>query len=113
MTKNYSMERLEAIAEGDTDFLKVLAETFLEEIPSDLLKMIEAVDNENRKLAYQFAHKMKPNLEMFGADLEKEMTAIESWSKTTKNKANIAENLRIVNDKVKAIEKELITDFKL
>ncbi len=113
MTKNYSMDRLEAIAEGDTDFLKILAETFLEEIPPDLVRMVEAVENENRKLAYQFAHKMKPNLEMFGAELEKDMTAIESWSKTSKNKTNIAENVQNVSVKVKAIVSELTSDFKL
>ncbi len=113
MAEHYSIERLEVIADGDKDFLKVLAETFLDEIPDDFENMLNAIENENRKLAYQFAHKIKPNLEMFGAELEKDMTAIESWSKTTKNKSFISENLENTTTRVYAMIKELKKDFEL
>ena len=42
----------------------IIAKTFLEKIPPDLKKMQVAIGNNNRKLAYQFAHKMKLNLEI-------------------------------------------------
>ena len=82
MGKHYSRESLNEIAGGDEEFMAIVAKAFLEEIPPDLKSMTEALENENKDLAYQFAHKMKPNLEMFGIPLNKDVTAIENWTKT-------------------------------
>ena len=60
MSKKYSKESLSEIAGGDQEFMAIVAKTFLEEIPPDLKAMEEAIENNNRELAYQFAHKMKP-----------------------------------------------------
>ncbi|MAP54751.1 Hpt domain-containing protein [Altibacter sp.] len=113
MSRQYSKESLHEIAGGDQDFMGVVAQTFLEEIPPDLLAMEEAVENDNKELAYQFAHKMKPNLEMFGIDVLKDITAIEAWTRTSKNKAAITSNLEKVVSTVKAVLKELKEDFNL
>ncbi|WP_310992409.1 Hpt domain-containing protein [Aequorivita marina] len=113
MTTYYSRENLEEIADGDHDFLVILAKTFLEEIPADLSAMEEAIHNENRKLSYQFAHKMKPNIEMFGIDILKDITSIESWSKTSKNKASVMSHLENVNSTLNHVFKELRKDFQL
>ena len=50
--------------------------------------MLNAIDNDNRDVAYHFAHKIKPNFEMFELNLNKSMVAIESWTKSSKNKSN-------------------------
>ncbi|MCW8981737.1 MULTISPECIES: Hpt domain-containing protein [Altibacter] len=113
MSRHYSKESLNEIAGGDQDFMGVVAQTFLEEIPPDLLAMEEAVENDNKELAYQFAHKMKPNLEMFGIDVLKDITAIEAWTRTSKNKAAITSNLDKVVSTVKTVLKELKEDFNL
>jgi len=113
MTKYYAKENLSEIADGDQDFLKVLAETFLEEIPPDLRSMEEAIENENRELAYQFAHKMKPNIEMFGIDALKDITSIEAWSKTSKNKVSVLPHLENVVTVLNHAFAELKADFQL
>ncbi|WP_026451697.1 Hpt domain-containing protein [Aequorivita capsosiphonis] len=113
MTKYYSRENLEEIADGDQDFLKILARTFLEEIPPDLHSMDEAIHNENRELAYQFAHKMKPNIEMFGIDALKDITSIETWSRTTKNKTSVIPHLENVLETLNNVFTELRQDFQL
>lgn len=113
MTKYYSRENLEEIADGDEDFLAVLAQTFLEEIPSDLSSLKEAIENENRDLAYQFAHKMKPNIEMFGIEALKDITSIETWSKTSKNKSSVLPNLQNVLTTLEHVFKELRQDYQL
>lgn len=113
MTKYYTREYLDEIADGDIDFVKILARTFLEEIPIDLNSMIEAIHNENRNLAYQFAHKMKPNVEMFGIDALKDITSIEIWSKTSKNKASIMTHLDNVVTILNHAFIELKHDFQL
>ncbi len=113
MSNTYSTESLNEIAGGDEEFMAVIAKTFLEEIPPDLNAMMQAIENNNRALAYQFAHKMKPNLEMLGLNLTKEVTAIESWSNTSKNKAAIEFQAQKINSTLQKVFKELKTDYDL
>lgn len=113
MTRYYERENLNAIADGDQEFIEVLVQTFLEEIQLDLRSMEEAILNENRDLAYQYAHKMKPNIEMFGIDALKEITAIETWSKTSRTKATILPNLESVLSTLNHVFDELKQDFHL
>lgn len=113
MSKTYSLDSLQEIAGGDEEFMAVIAKTFLDEIPPDLEALIQAVDNNNKALAYQFAHKMKPNLEMLGLNLKKDVTAIESWSNTSKNKAAVDSQIQKINTTLKQVFKELKADFNL
>jgi len=113
MSKKYSIDSLKEMADGDMEFMTIIAKTFLEEIPPDVKAMEEAIHNNNRELAYQFAHKMKPNLEMFGLNLQKDITTIESWTKSLKNKTAIEENLAKVIATVDVVLVELKEDFKL
>ncbi|PVW16364.1 Hpt domain-containing protein [Marixanthomonas spongiae] len=113
MSKHYSKEKIKEVAGGDEDFMAVVAQTFLEEIPPDLTALEEAVSNDNKELAYQFAHKMKPNFEMFGVAVTKEVLAIESWTKTTKKPSAIEQKLAHVVTTVKTVLKELQEDFDL
>ncbi|GHC63308.1 Hpt domain-containing protein [Ulvibacter litoralis] len=113
MSKHYSIDSLREIAGGEADFMVVVAQTFLEEIPPDLSAMEEAVGNDNKELAYQFAHKMKPNLEMFGIDLQKEITTVESWTRTSKSKAVIAEHIETISTTLHHVFAELKSDFNL
>lgn len=113
MTKHYSIENLREIAQNDPDFMAVVAQTFLDEIPPDLNAMLEAIQNDNKELAYQFAHKMKPNLEMFGVNLLKDISAIESWSKTSKSQSTVSEQVENVSTTLTAVFNELREDFSL
>ncbi|MFT5436423.1 MAG: hypothetical protein ACI840_001070 [Ulvibacter sp.] len=111
MDKHYSIESLNEIAGDDLEFMTIVAKTFLEEIPPDLRSMAEAVENDNKELAYQFAHKMKPNLEMFGISLKKDITAIEAWDKTSKSKSIILSHLETITTILEEVFKELKADF--
>ncbi|WP_432410247.1 Hpt domain-containing protein [Rasiella sp. SM2506] len=113
MDAHYSIESLEEIAGGDEDFMKVVAQTFLDEIPPDLAALEEAIANNNKDLAYQFAHKMKPNFEMFGLGLEKDITGIESWTKSSKSSSTVSDNIEKVVATVSTVVEELKRDFNL
>lgn len=113
MSTIYSIDSLKEIAGDDKDFMAVVAETFLTEIPPDLEALVGAVANDNRELAYQFAHKMKPNIEMFGIDLLKDITAIESWTRSSKKISAIEETVEKVNTTLQKVFEELKTDFDL
>jgi hypothetical protein len=48
---------------------------------------------------------------MFGISLKKEITAIETWSKSSKNKETIAIHLEKISSTLKEVFKELKEDF--
>ena len=113
MSIHYSKEKLAEVAGGDEDFMAIVAQTFLEEIPPDLQALQEAVENNNKELAYQFAHKMKPNFEMFGLGLEKDITNIESWTRSSKSNTTIEDQMHRVVTTVTTVFEELKRDFSL
>ncbi len=80
-TNAYSLENVQELADGDQEFVITLIEAFLEEVPLDLEYMIEAVNNNDPKAAYQYAHKMKPNFKLFNIEVVEQVKTIESWSK--------------------------------
>jgi HPt (histidine-containing phosphotransfer) domain-containing protein len=111
MDKHYSLESLKEIAGGDTEFMAIVAQTFLEEIPPDLQALTEAVANDNKELAYQFAHKMKPNIEMFGISALKDITVIEAWTRGNKNSSAVTENVASLNTALNHVFSEIKVDF--
>ncbi len=111
MSAHYLKDSLREVASGDEDFMTIVAHAFLEEIPPDLAALEEAVENENKELAYQFAHKMKPNLEMFGIEVQKDVSSIESWTKSSKNKTTIASNMANLSQVLSHVFQELCQDF--
>ena len=111
MSKAYSLDNVNELSGGDDEFIAVLVQTFLEEIPPDIDSMVQAVNQDNPQMAYQYAHKMKPNLQLFDIDLLKYIKQVEAWSKNSKKKEEIIPVVdHIVATVGKAIE-ELKADF--
>ena len=113
MGNYYDLKAVNEMAGGDDDFVKVIVETFLEEIPPDVSSMSEAINNNNSVLAYQYAHKMKPNLALFGLDLMEQILIIEAWSKGKTDQENAEGAGRKISDKVSLSEQELKKDYDL
>jgi len=111
MSKGYSLESVNELSGGDDEFIIVLVQTFLEEIPPDLAAMEKSVSDNDPKTAYQYAHKMKPNLQLFGIDLLKEIKQIESWSKSGKSQAEIEPILNHIVTTVNGAIEDLKADF--
>lgn len=111
MSRHYNLKKVIEIAGGDEDFVGVIVATFLEEIPPDFEFMKSAIKNNNHKMAYQFAHKMKPNLDMFGIDLLKQIKAMEKWSESSKPAAAIQSQLDDIATMLTVVIAELQDDF--
>ncbi len=111
MSKGYSLKNVNELSGGDDEFIAVLVQTFLEEIPPDLENMVQAVDADNPEMAYQYAHKMKPNLQLFDIDLLAQIKQIEAWSKTKKSKEEIQTVLDHIVSTVNSAIEELKVDF--
>lgn len=111
MINHYDLVKVREIAGGDESFVTVIVETFLQEIPPDLTSMQSAIANNNHKMAYQFAHKMKPNLDMFGIDLLGQIKAMEKWSDSNKPTSAIQSQLDDITGTLNVVIKELVRDF--
>lgn len=110
---SYNLEEVKEMAGGDEDFMKVVVQTFLEEIPPDVQAMNEAINNGNSTLAYQYAHKMKPNLQLFGLELMDQIKVIESWSKENEKENEVPEAAAAITKKVNVASIALKRDFEL
>lgn len=113
MSNYYNLESVHEMAGGDEDFVKVIVQTFLEEIPQDVNSMSEAIGNGNPGLAYQYAHKMKPNLQLFGLDLMEQILIIEAWSKGKDTEEHAVSAGKKIATKVKIAETELKNNYQL
>lgn len=109
----YNLQAVKEMAGEDDDFVKMIVQTFLEEIPADLEEMNQALSSRNPQQTYQKAHKMKPNLMMFGLDLMREITILESWAKQGAAEEKVDEAGDIITRTVNAAQVELKKDFRL
>ncbi len=110
---SYNLDEVREMAGGDEEFMLVVVQTFLEEIPPDVEAMNEAIGNDNASLAYQYAHKMKPNLQLFGLELMEQIQVIEAWSKQGKRKDEVPQAAQKISEKVDVAAAELKQDFDL
>ncbi len=113
MPTHYDLYALEDMSGGDKEFMKTVVAAFLEEIPPDLNSMHTAIENDNHRMAYQFAHKMKPNLEMFGIDLIREISAMERWSDSNKPTSAIRPQLDTITTMINDAITEMKKDWKM
>jgi len=111
--KKYNLEQIEEMAGGDQEFILEMVKTFIEELPEDIQAMNEAVENGNAQLAYQSAHKMKPNLIIFGLDLAPEVKKIEGWAKSDATREEILPYANSVAETVLTACEGLKEDFNL
>ena len=110
---SYNLDEVKEMAGGDEDFMLVVVQTFLEEIPPDVAAMNEAIGNDNPSLAYQYAHKMKPNLQLFGLNLMDQILTIEAWAKNGHQKAEVPQAAEAITKKVDVAVIALKRDFEL
>ncbi len=64
----YNLARLETLAEGDKDFIVRVLNVFITEVTADIQKMQDAFESEDILDISALAHKIKPNLILFGLD---------------------------------------------
>lgn len=113
MMNYYDLKMIDEMSGGDAAFTREMVETFVEELPGDVEAMKQAVENENAPLAYQIAHKMKPNLQLFGLDLSVEIKKMEEWSSKKFNRQEIKTYVNRISLRVLNATSALKQDFNL
>ena len=62
----YELSRLEAVAEGDQEFIIKVLEVFVIEVTEDVSKMFQSFKYNDFATLSKIAHKIKPNLILLG-----------------------------------------------
>lgn len=107
----YNLEKINAISDGDQDFIEAVVVAFIEEIPADLITFEKEVTAKNYYGIYQVSHKIKPNLDLLGMQTSYEKNLqILSWAKTETNIADItntfSEVQSSINENIEQLKKE-------
>lgn len=110
----YNLEKLEELSGGDRDFIVSVMSVFVEETPSDLQDLEQAVKAGDYNAVYKCAHKIKPNVDLLGMEETKSLILqVEAKAKENDGLPAIEEMYTVIKRQVGEIIMELKTDFAL
>ncbi|MEJ1223951.1 Hpt domain-containing protein [Sediminicola sp. 1XM1-17] len=110
----YSLDKLNEMAEGDEEFINSVIAVFLDEVPTDLELLEQAVEKKDYPNIYQLAHKIKPNVDLLGMEQTRaNALEIETLGKTQGNGAQIEKLFPLLQKDIHQVVSELKKDFDL
>lgn len=110
----YSLDKINEMAEGDSEFVLSVISVFLEEVPEDLSGLEQAVAASNYDQVYKLAHKIKPNVDLLGMEQTRAIALeIETLGKSEGNMATIRERFPLLKRDVEQVISELRKDFEV
>ncbi len=113
MEQHYKLDKVRDLAGGDEEFIAAIAQTFLEEVPTDAEALEQAVHGVNYLQTYQTAHKMKPTIELFDLGVFDELIIVQDWGKFEKVGDDVSMELAKVLAAVNQAAAEIKSDFNL
>lgn len=114
MALKYNLSKVYALSDNDPEFVLQILTLFVAEVPADLKKIKEGIDASDHKMAYAYAHKIKPTLDLIGLNVAfEEILQVEAWTKTEGRKKDIIETYKSIKIRVKEAVKEISKDFDL
>ena len=114
MALNYNLSKVYALSDNDPEFVNQIISLFVTEVPLDLLQIKLGIKTKDHKLAYSYAHKIKPTLDLLGMDQAfEEILQIEAWTKAEGKKKEIKDTYDSVESQIEKAVKEITKDFEL
>jgi HPt (histidine-containing phosphotransfer) domain-containing protein len=109
----YSLDKINEMAEGDTDFIESVIAVFLDEVPQDLKSLEAAIESKDYEKVYKLAHKIKPNVDLLGMEQTRAVALeIETLGKTPGNNGPAIEaKFPLLKKDVLQVITELKNDF--
>lgn len=106
--KIYDLSQLNELSGGDKSFTKSMIQTFLEHTPGQLEEMKAAYSNGDMLSMGALAHKIKPNIDLFGiSDIMQDIRELEKRGKANDNAPEVKDILQKVDDILKEAFKQL------
>ncbi len=114
MALHYNLAKVFALSDNDTEFVTEILTLFVTEIPLDLIQIKQGIKDKDYKLAYSYAHKIKPSLDLLGMNMAfEEILQIEAWTKSEGKRKEIQATFDSVESQVEKAIKEISKDFPL
>ena len=113
MEQHYKLHRVRELADGDEEFVKALAEAFLEEVPEDARLLQSSAESFATSLTSQSAHKMKPTIDLFELGVFDDLIVVQDWGKFEQKSKDVYNELAIVLKAVENTVEEIKADFNL
>jgi HPt (histidine-containing phosphotransfer) domain-containing protein len=114
MAINYNLAKVYALSDNDSEFVIQIITLFVTEVPQDMVQIDLGIKTKDHKLAYAYAHKIKPSLDLLGMDVAfKEILEVEAWTKREGKRKEIVDTFESIQDQVDKATKEIKKDFDL
>ncbi|MBA9072407.1 HPt (histidine-containing phosphotransfer) domain-containing protein [Flavobacterium gossypii] len=114
MAIHYNLAKVYEISDNDSEFVQDIINLFVTEVPADLKNVKKGIKEKDYKLAYGYAHKIKPTLDLLGMTVAfEEILLIEDWTKREGKKKEIKETYKSIADRVEKAVKEIRKDFNI
>jgi HPt (histidine-containing phosphotransfer) domain-containing protein len=114
MAINYNLAKVYALSDNDPEFVMQIIHLFVTEVPEDMKQIDLGIREKDHKLAYSYAHKIKPTLDLLGMTVaHQEILEVEAWTKREGKRKEINPTFESVQNQVDKAVKEIKKDFDL
>lgn len=114
MAINYNLSKVYALSDNDTEFVMQIITLFVTEVPQDMIQIDLGIKTKDHKLAYAYAHKIKPTLDLLGMiQAHQEILEVEAWTKREGKRKEIVPTFESIQNQVEKAIKEIRKDFEV
>ena len=114
MALNYNLSKVYALSDNDPEFVNQIITLFVTEVPLDLIQIKLGIQTKDYKLAYSYAHKIKPSLDLMGMKVAfEEILEVERWGKREGKRKEIKATFNSIESQIEKAVKEITKDFNL
>ncbi len=114
MALHYNLAKVYALSDNDPEFVNQILSLFVTEVPQDLLQIKHGIKEKDHKLAYSYAHKIKPTLDLLGMNVAfEEILQVEAWTKREGKRKEINDTFDSIESQIEKAVKEVKKDFDL
>ena len=101
MAINYNLAKVYALSDNDPEFVMQIITLFVTEVPEDLKQIELGIKEKDHKLAYAYAHKIKPTLDLLGMSVAfEEILQVEAWTKREGKRKEINDTFASIQSQV-------------
>ena len=114
MAINYNLAKVYALSDNDPEFVTQIITLFVTEVPEDVKQIDLGIKTKDYKLAYSYAHKIKPSLDLMGMTVAfEEILQVEAWTKAEGKRKEIEHTFESVQSQIDKAVKEIRKDFDI
>jgi PAS domain S-box-containing protein len=112
--KLFSLDGIRSIGQGNTEFVKKMAQLFYQQVPISVSDMKNAYKNDDLEKMGAIAHKIKPSIDnLYITSLKQTIRDIEKAGKEKSNTSELADKIELVSNTINIIVEQLQNEFPI